>query len=113
MVAAKPTRRPPRGPPLTDNAYARLHAGIREFLRLEAAGGIILGVATVLALIASNSGLARVYALFLDLPVELRLGQLQIAKPLLLWINDGLMAMFFLLSGWRSVPIEQPRPHNG
>ena len=84
---------------MTDIAYARLYAGIREFLRLEAAGGIVLGVATVLALIASNSGLARVYALFLDLPVELRLGQLQIAKPLLLWINDGLMAMFFLLVG--------------
>ena len=84
---------------MTDNAYARLYAGIREFLRLEAAGGIVLGVATVLALIASNSGLARMYALFLDLPVELRLGQLQISKPLLLWINDGLMATFFLLVG--------------
>jgi hypothetical protein len=57
--------------------------------------------------------LARVYALFLDAPVELHLGQLQITEPLLRWINDGLMAMFFLLSGWRSVPIEQPRPHNG
>jgi len=84
---------------LTDNAYARLYAGIREFLRLEAAGGIVLGLATVLALIASNSGLAGLYALFLDLPAELRIGQLQIAKPLLLWINDGLMAIFFLLVG--------------
>ena len=84
---------------MTDNAYARLYAGIREFLRLEAAGGIVLGLATVLALIASNSRLAGLYALFLDLPVELRIGQLQIAKPLLLWINDGLMAIFFLLVG--------------
>ncbi len=84
---------------MTDNASARLYAGIREFLRLEAAGGIVLGLATVLALIASNSGLAGLYALFLDLPVELRIGQLQIAKPLLLWINDGLMAIFFLLVG--------------
>ena len=84
---------------MTDSTYARLYAGIREFLRMEAAGGIVLGLATILALIASNSGLAGIYAVFLDLPVELRLGQLQIAKPLLLWINDGLMAMFFLLVG--------------
>ncbi len=84
---------------MSDSTYARLYAGIREFLRMEAAGGIVLGVATVLALIASNSGLAGLYAVFLDLPVELRIGQLQIAKPLLLWINDGLMAIFFLLVG--------------
>ncbi len=84
---------------MTDTPYARLYAGIREFLRLEAAAGIVLGLATVLALIASNSGLAGLYALFLDLPVELRIGQLQIAKPLLLWINDGMMAIFFLLVG--------------
>jgi NhaA family Na+:H+ antiporter len=84
---------------MSDSAYARLYAGIREFLRMEAAGGIALGFAAVLALIASNSGLAGVYAVFLDLPVELRLGHLQIAKPLLFWINDGLMAIFFLLVG--------------
>jgi len=84
---------------MTDLGYARVYQGLRDFLRLEAAGGIVLGIATVLALIVSNSGLAGLYALFLDLPVELRIGQLQIAKPLLLWINDGLMAMFFLLVG--------------
>jgi NhaA family Na+:H+ antiporter len=84
---------------MSDSAYARLYAGIREFLRMEAAGGIALGLAAVLALIASNSGLAGIYAVFLDLPVELRLGHLQIAKPLLFWINDGLMAIFFLLVG--------------
>ena len=55
-------------------AYARLYTGIREFLRMEAAGGIVLGGAAVLALIASNSGLAGLYDLFLDLPVELRVG---------------------------------------
>jgi len=84
---------------MTDSTYARLYTGIREFLRLEAAGGIVLGAATLLALIASNSGLAGLYALILDVPVELRIGPLQIAKPLLLWINDGLMAIFFLLVG--------------
>ncbi len=78
---------------------ARLVTGIRDFLRIEAAAGIVLGVATLLALAASNSGLASLYGTFLDLPVELRVGALHIAKPLLLWINDGLMAIFFLLVG--------------
>jgi Na+:H+ antiporter, NhaA family len=78
---------------------ARLVTGIRDFLRIEAAAGIVLGVATLLALAASNSGLTSFYGTFLDLPVELRVGALHIAKPLLLWINDGLMAIFFLLVG--------------
>jgi NhaA family Na+:H+ antiporter len=84
---------------MTDSNYARLYAGIREFLRMEAAGGIVLGLAATLALIACNSGLIELYRSVLTLPVELRIGQLQIAKPLLLWINDGLMAIFFLLVG--------------
>ena len=88
-----------RGPTLTDIRYAKLYQGIREFLRLEAAAGIVLGAATVLALVASNSGLADLYDLFLELPVEVRFGALAISKPLLLWINDGLMALFFLLVG--------------
>ena len=84
---------------MTDSTYARLYAGIREFLRMEAAGGIVLGAAAVLALIACNSGLIDLYRSVLILPVEVRIGALQIAKPLLLWINDGLMAIFFLLVG--------------
>lgn len=82
-----------------NGTYTRIATGIREFLRLEAAGGIVLMGAAVLALIASNSGLAPYYSLFLDLPVEIRLGAFHIGKPLLLWINDGLMAVFFLLVG--------------
>jgi Na+:H+ antiporter, NhaA family len=82
-----------------NGTHTRIAAGIREFLRLEAAGGIVLMIAALLALVASNSGLAPYYSLFLDLPVEIRLGALHIGKPLLLWINDGLMAVFFLLVG--------------
>jgi NhaA family Na+:H+ antiporter len=84
---------------LTEIDYARLYQNIREFLRLEAAAGIALGAAAALALIASNSGLADLYDVFLETPVEARFGDLRIAKPLLLWINDGLMAIFFLLVG--------------
>ncbi|HLB81131.1 MAG TPA: Na+/H+ antiporter NhaA, partial [Dongiaceae bacterium] len=72
---------------------------MREFLRLESAAGGILLLAAALALIASNSGLSGLYDLFLNVPVEIRIGALRIAKPLLLWINDGLMAVFFLLVG--------------
>src|SRR5262249_17375174 len=98
-AAAKPTSGAARDVPVTDLQYARVYQSLREFLRVEAAAGVVLCAAAVLALIASNSGLAKLYALFLELPVEVRLGQLQIAKPLLLWINDGLMAIFFLLVG--------------
>lgn len=56
--------------------------------------------ATVLALIFANTPLHGLYNYFLDTPLEVRLGRhIHIAKPLLLWINDGLMAVFFLLIG--------------
>ena len=55
--------------------------------------------AAALALIAANTGAAGLYAYFIDTPVEVRVGGLQIAKPLFLWVNDGLMAIFFFLVG--------------
>jgi NhaA family Na+:H+ antiporter len=70
---------------------------LREFFRLEAAGGIVLIAAAVLAMAAANSPLSPTYEAFRQLPVEVRIGAFDIAKPLLLWINDGLMAVFFLL----------------
>jgi Na+:H+ antiporter, NhaA family len=79
--------------------YKRLVGEIREFMRLESAAGVFLLAAAVLALIANNTGLARYYDLFLSTPVQVRLGVLDIDKPLLLWINDGLMALFFLVIG--------------
>ena len=73
-----------------------LHA-LAEFFRLEAAGGIMLIAAALLAMVCANSPLEELYDGFRDLPVAVVFGDLQIAKPLLLWINDGLMAIFFLL----------------
>jgi NhaA family Na+:H+ antiporter len=75
-----------------------LHA-LRAFVALESAGGILLALAALLALAVANSPLALYYDAFLDTPVEVRAGTLLIAKPLLLWINDGLMALFFLVVG--------------
>src|SRR5437762_7058700 len=72
---------------------------LRQFLKLEAAGGFVLMGAAVLALILANTPLAWLYDGLLDTPVAVQLGALEIAKPLLLWINDGLMAIFFLLVG--------------
>ena len=76
-----------------------MQATIKNFLRLESSGGIILMAAAALALLAANSGAAGLYAYFIDTPVEVRVGALLIAKPLFLWVNDGLMAIFFFLVG--------------
>lgn len=72
---------------------------IKHFLHQESAGGILLIVAAALALVIANSPLAWLYDLLITTPVEIRLGSLEIAKPLILWVNDGLMAAFFFLVG--------------
>ncbi|MBT5434526.1 MAG: Na+/H+ antiporter NhaA [Alphaproteobacteria bacterium] len=72
---------------------------LREFLRLESAAGIILMGAALLALVIDNSPMAWAYDLLLDTPVVVSIGEFSIAKPLLLWVNDGLMAVFFFLIG--------------
>ncbi len=72
---------------------------LRQFLKLEAASGIILVLAALLALLLANTALAPYYNLLLDTPVQIRIGALDINKPLLLWINDGLMVIFFFLIG--------------
>ena len=73
--------------------------GIKEFIQKESSAGIILILITILALLLENSSLSTIYNNFLHTHVEVRFGNLQIAKPLLLWVNDGLMAIFFFLIG--------------
>jgi NhaA family Na+:H+ antiporter len=73
--------------------------GPLAFVHHEAAGGLALMAAALAALIASNSPLAWLYDGFLDTPVGVRAGPLALDKPLLHWINDGLMAVFFFLVG--------------
>ena len=72
---------------------------LRDFLNLETASGMILVVASVAAMVVANSPLQGPYGSLIELPVEIRVGDFQIAKPMLLWINDGLMALFFLMVG--------------
>jgi NhaA family Na+:H+ antiporter len=76
-----------------------LSKALREFLRLESASGLLLIIATVLAMVVVNTPAKPFYDMFLDTPIEVRVGQSELAKPLLLWINDGLMAIFFFLIG--------------
>jgi len=70
-----------------------------RFFELESASGLLLIAAAVLAMTINNSPLSFLYSGLLDIPVAVQFGALEIAKPLLLWINDGLMAVFFLLIG--------------
>ena len=72
---------------------------ITHFIHLEASGGIVLMFVALLALLANNSFLASGYEGVLNTPVAVQFGDFKIAKPLLLWINDGLMAIFFFLVG--------------
>jgi len=72
---------------------------IHDFLKLEAASGIILMIAAVVAIVLANSPFHVYYDMLLNIPVVVAVGSFEIAKPLLLWINDGLMALFFFLVG--------------
>ncbi len=72
---------------------------LKEFFKLEASGALLLLAGTILGLVFANTGLVVFYNYFLDVPVAVQVGKLEIAKPLLLWINDGLMAIFFFLIG--------------
>ncbi len=72
---------------------------LNSFIKQDAAPGIVLMVAAALALIINNSPLSLFYQQFLDVPIAVQVGPLKIAKPLLLWVNDGLMAVFFFIVG--------------
>ena len=72
---------------------------LRDFLQKESAGGIVLIFAALLALAVANSPLLGGYQDLLDTGVVVGIGSFVIDKPLLLWVNDGLMAVFFFLVG--------------
>ncbi|MBV7265174.1 Na+/H+ antiporter NhaA [Erythrobacter ani] len=77
----------------------RVGAALKDFLKQESAGGIVLIVAALLALVIANSPAASAYFGTLETKLNLSYGSFEIDKPLLLWINDGLMAIFFFLIG--------------
>lgn len=71
----------------------------KQFIKTDASSGIILVLAALLALIMANSFFSERYNAFLEFPVSIVLGTFAISKPLVLWINDGLMAIFFFVVG--------------
>lgn len=77
----------------------RIASTVRDFIKLESAGGLLLIIAAVVAMAAANTPLRPVYGMLLDVTVAVQVGELAITKPLLLWVNDGLMAVFFFLIG--------------
>jgi Na+:H+ antiporter, NhaA family len=82
----------PNGPP---SAPSRL----QQFLKLESAGGLVLCAAAAIALVLANSPWGAIYTRLLDIPLAFQIGGLAVKKPLLLWVDDGLMAVFFMLVG--------------
>jgi len=89
MAAAAPAPSP----------FAAVLRPIQEFLRLEAAGGVVLLVNAVLALGVANSPLAGVYRAFLEFPLQVGAGGLQATFSLQELVNDGLMTVFFFVVG--------------
>lgn len=76
-----------------------MNHAIKDFIQRDSSSGILLIIVTILALLLKNSSLSTLYTDFLNTPVEVRVGALEIAKPLFLWVNDGLMAIFFFVIG--------------
>ncbi|MGB7403114.1 MAG: Na+/H+ antiporter NhaA [Arcobacter sp.] len=72
---------------------------VNNFMKSETSSGIILIFVTIFALVLRNSFLSEYYYSFLHIPIHFSVNDLVIDKPLYLWINDGLMALFFLVVG--------------
>jgi NhaA family Na+:H+ antiporter len=71
----------------------------KQYIQTDASSGIILVLTAALALIMANSFFSQSYNDFLEFPVSITLGAFAISKPLVLWVNDGLMALFFFVVG--------------
>jgi len=72
---------------------------LNQFINKEALSGILLFLATVAAVIVANSSLGQEYYDLWHLPLGINLGELSISMTLTYWIDDGLMALFFLMVG--------------
>ncbi|QJB55196.1 Na+/H+ antiporter NhaA [Pseudodesulfovibrio sp. zrk46] len=76
-----------------------LLASFNEFFKMEAAGGIALMICTVAALVWANSPWAESYFTLWQTKLTVGIGDWMLSKPAILWINDGLMAIFFFVVG--------------
>ena len=71
----------------------------KRLIRHEAAGGVVLMLAAALAMIIANSPLNDAYQALFDKKFSVLIDGIGISKPIILWVNDGLMAIFFFLIG--------------
>lgn len=88
-----PSRRSPQ------KTSTRVLFAIAEFVKLESSGGLILIASAAVALFWANGPWGDSYTRVADLPLGFELGSVGIRMPLLLWVNDGLMAIFFFVVG--------------
>jgi NhaA family Na+:H+ antiporter len=78
---------------------ARLVEPVVRFMQVQSAGGVVLLAVTAVALVLANSPLAADFAALWQMPLGARAGGVDFVKPLLFWINDGLMVLFFFVVG--------------
>lgn len=72
---------------------------IKDFLKLESASGMLLLFFATVAIVLANTPFSDLYFDFLEMPVSIQIGLFSIHKPLIMWVNDGFMAVFFTLVG--------------
>ncbi|QIM64184.1 Na+/H+ antiporter NhaA [Frederiksenia canicola] len=72
---------------------------IKDFLKLESASGMLLLFFATVAIVLANTPFSNLYFDFLEMPVSIQIGLFSIHKPLIMWVNDGFMAVFFTLVG--------------
>jgi NhaA family Na+:H+ antiporter len=72
---------------------------IKDLFKHDAAGGVLLVIAALIAMVMANTGLNPFYQGLFETPVAVKFGAFEVNKPFLLWVNDGLMAIFFFLVG--------------
>jgi len=71
----------------------------KDFFSSKSAGGILLLICVIISLLIANSSFGNIFASFLNTELGQNFGSITLKYPILLWINDGLMAIFFLLVG--------------
>ena len=71
----------------------------QKFVKIESLSGVLLFGATIIAMIWANSGFSDAYAALWQFEIGISSENFELQKPLILWINDGLMAIFFMLIG--------------
>lgn len=82
-----------------NSGLALAFAKVQYFIRMESFAGFLLILASVFALAIANSSLYDNYQQFLNFKLPIGIERFQLSKPFILWVNDGLMAIFFLLIG--------------